>query len=94
MIQLNIFKETATSKSEVPGAGIADVQLQLYNLNSDCHNAHSNMCLSQELPNVRVSGNGVKQNGTSDDSHKVQLYWVLFITVDYRDVVNWLRTEN
>ena len=67
-----ISKETATatSKNDLPGAGIADVQLQLYNVNLDGHHSHAR-CLSQQLPDVHVCGNGAKQNGTSEDSQKV-----------------------
>lgn len=60
---------TATSKNDLPGAGIADVQLQLYNVNLDGHHSHAR-CLSQQLPDVHVCGNGAKQNGTSEDSQK------------------------
>lgn len=63
--------KTATSKTELPGAGIADVQLQLYNVNSGSHHAHDNMCLSQQLPDVHVCGNGAKQIGTSESSQKI-----------------------
>ena len=64
------FKEnSAKSKSEIPCAGIADVQLQLYNVNPDHH--HGNKCISHQLPDIRVCGNGVKPNSISDDSKKV-----------------------
>ncbi|KAL9979336.1 hypothetical protein ACROYT_G016986 [Oculina patagonica] len=60
--------ENTKSKGEIPGAEIADVQLQLYNVNPEHH--HSNKCISHQLPDIRVCGNGVKQNSMSDDSKK------------------------
>lgn len=66
-----LFKENGKPKSEIPGAGIADVQLQLYNVNQDNHLGLSNMCMSHELPDIHFTGNGVKHNSTSDDPKKV-----------------------
>ena len=66
-----LFKENAKSNGDVPGAGIADVQLQLYNINQDNHHGVSNMCMSQEFPEVHFTGNGVKHNSTSEHPEKV-----------------------
>lgn len=52
------------SKSEIPGAGIADVQLQLYNLDPNSHHAHHNPCINQELPHVQIYGNGSTKSST------------------------------
>ena len=72
-----LFKENAQPKSEIPGAGIADVQLQLYNVNQDNHHSLTNMCMSQEFPDIHFTGNGVQHNGTSEDSKKVYMYMCL-----------------
>lgn len=69
----NLFMENFSIKNDLPGAGIADVQLQLYNVNLDGHHSHTT-CLSQHLPDVHVFGNGAKKNGTSEGSQKVQLH--------------------
>ena len=76
-----LFKENAKPKSEIPGAGIADVQLQLYNVNQDNHHALSNMCMSHDLPDIHFTGNGVKHSSTSDDSKKVFMCMQLFALV-------------
>ncbi|XP_020601776.1 zinc transporter ZIP14-like [Orbicella faveolata] len=66
-----LVHENAKPKSEIPGAGIADVQLQLYKVNQDNHHALSNMCMGHDLPEIHFTGNGVKHNSSSDDSKKV-----------------------
>ena len=42
------------SNSELPGSGIAEVQLQLYNVNQNSHHTHHNVCLNEDLPRVQV----------------------------------------
>lgn len=61
-------KDQNKSKSEIPGAGIADIQLQLYNLNPDSHHAHHNTFLSQDLPQVHICNNGVTKSGNADEA--------------------------
>lgn len=70
------------SKGEIPGAGIADVQLQLYNVQPDHHHALNNhsACINTPLPTVKIFENGSKQNGFSDEvcPHKHLLTTQLF----------------
>lgn len=77
-------------KSEIPGAGIADVQLQLYNIDPESHHAHHNSCISQELPHVKICGNGLKgksseevslENGTESPEKKrvAPVAWMIII---------------
>ncbi|CAH3142152.1 unnamed protein product [Porites evermanni] len=63
-------KEMDNSKGEIPGAGIADVQLQLYNVQPDHHHALNNhsTCINTPLPTVKIFENGSKQNGFSDET--------------------------
>ena len=72
-------KENGKPKSEIPGAGIADVQLQLYNVNQDNHHGLGNMCMSDDLPDVHFTGNGVKHNSTSDDSKVFSNVYINFL---------------
>jgi len=55
------FSNQGKSTGDIPEAGIADVQLQLYNVNPDHHTAFHNH--SASLPDVKICGNGSTPNG-------------------------------
>lgn len=46
--------------SELPGSGIAEVQMQLYNVKQDSYHTHT-VCLNEDLPQVHVHKNGVSK---------------------------------
>ena len=55
------FSNQDKSTGDIPAAGIADVQLQLYKKNPDHHSALHNHGAS--MPDVKICGNGSTPNG-------------------------------
>ena len=64
MTCIPFFLNQDKSKGDIPAAGIADVQLQLYKVNPDHHNAFHNhgACINTPLPNRKIFGNGSTPN--------------------------------
>lgn len=52
------LQESNNSKSEIPGEGIANVQLQLYDIKQDHQYSHHNMGISTDLRDLHNGSAG------------------------------------
>lgn len=67
------------SDSELPGSGIAEVQLQLYNVNQNSHHTHHNVCLNEDLPRVQVQGTGAREEKSAKKKKVAPVAWMIII---------------
>lgn len=67
------------SNSELPGSGIAEVQLQLYNVNQNSHHTHHNVCLNEDLPRVQIQGTGTREEKSAKKKKVAPVAWMIII---------------
>ena len=85
------FSNQDKSTGDIPAAGIADVQLQLYKKNRDHHSALHNHGAS--LPDVKICGNGSTPNGFPNevclDKQTTDTFHIMIIFNNHQFINMW-----